>query len=155
MCDNIIDALQKVHRQPNSRGRKKKNSSSTDPVQVTDPHLQFILLKVLLCGRKEPTFFPPRERRKLLIPLLIDNILFDSDPGTQEIYPGANASGLNCPRGMVVPTVARIRPLSICLLYEVCRVQKPLYTDLGKPSLDSFRRARTDKFVQRSSMTHS
>jgi hypothetical protein len=87
-----------------------------------------------------------------LIPLLTDNILVDSDPGTQDARTGANASGLSWPRGIVIPIETKIRILSIRMLYEVCRVQKLSYDDLSKPSLGSSRPKRS-RIWQRFSKT--
>ncbi|KAF9788112.1 hypothetical protein BJ322DRAFT_606215 [Thelephora terrestris] len=109
MCDNIVDEVQKR----------------------TDPHLQLILYNILLFyGRKKTGFLRAHKRWQPLIPLLTDNILVDSDPGTQDARNGANASGLSWPRGIVIPIETRIRILSIRMLYEVCRVQKLSYDDL-------------------------
>ncbi|KAF9653640.1 hypothetical protein BDM02DRAFT_3182648 [Thelephora ganbajun] len=113
MCDNIVDQVQKA----------------------TDPHLQLILYNVLLSyGRKKTNFLRTHKRWHPLIPLLIDNISVDSDPGVQD----TDASGLYWSRGVVIPIEAKIRALSVRLLYEVCRVQKFSYTDL---------RIFTDSFV--------
>ena len=118
MCDNIVDEVQKVC---GKYALTIIELSLTRCDQATDPHLQFILYNVLLFyGRKKTSFLRTHKRWQPMIPLLIDNILVDSDPGF--------------PRGMVVPIEAKIRALSICLLYEVCRVQKFSYVDLSKSS---------------------
>ena len=100
----------------------------------TQYYLIFIFYNVLLFyGRKQTSFLRTHKRWQPLIPLLIDNISVDPNSGTQDIYPCANPSNINCPRGTVVPIQAKIRTLSICLLYEVCRVQKLSYAELSKP----------------------
>ena len=103
--------------------------------QATDPHLQFILYNVLLFhGRKMTNSLRIHKRWQPLIPLLIDNILVECDPVVQDTYAGTNASGLQWSRSVVVPIEAKIRTLSVRLLYEVCRVQTFAHTDLGKSS---------------------
>jgi hypothetical protein len=106
---------------------------------VTDPHHQLILYNILFFrGHKKTNFLRTQKRWQPLIPLLIDNILVDTDPGGQDTYPGVDASGPGWPRGMAVPIEAKIRTLSICLLYEVCRVQKFSYPDLSESSSLSY-----------------
>ena len=106
--------------------------------QATDPHLQFILYNVLLFyGRKMTNSLRIHKRWHPLIPLLIDNILVDCDQVVQDTYAGTNISSLHWSRNVVAPIEAKIRTLSVRLLYEVCRVQKLAQTDLSKcvPSL--------------------
>lgn len=78
------------------------------------------------------SFLRIHKRWQPLIPLLIDNILVDCDPALHHTYPGTNASGPHWSRGVVIPIEAKIRTLSVRLLYEVCRVQKLAHSDLGK-----------------------
>ena len=118
MCDNAVDQVQKV--------RDKCAITVIEPrliiyEQATDPHLQLILYNVLLFyGRKKANFLRTHKRWQPLIPLLIDNILVDCDPG------------VHWSRNAVIPIEAKIRILSVRLLYEVCRVQKFAHTDLSK-----------------------
>ena len=56
----------------------------------------------------------------------MDHVRLDCDPDIDEIYPGGASAGVPTPstRGIAVPIEARLRLLSVGLLYEVCRVQK-------------------------------
>lgn len=111
--------------------KQKKSRNLTNPVQVTDPQRQLILYNVLLFyGRQKTNSLRTHEQQQPLIPLLINNISVHPDPGTQDDSPGGNLSGL--------PIEAKIRNLSIRLLYEVCRAKKVSYPDLGKPVLEFF-----------------
>lgn len=105
-----------------------------DHDQTTDPHIHLILYNVLLFyGRNKTNFLRTHKRWQPLIPLLIDNILVDLDPGVQDTHPGTNASGPHWSRSVVIPIMeAKIRILSVRLLYEICRVQKFAYADLSE-----------------------
>jgi len=130
MCDNIVDKVQKVCKEFPT---KKLNRDLIDHDQTTDPHLRLILYNVLLFyGRNKTNFHRTHKRLQPLIPLLIENISVDLDPGVQDTYPDANASGLHWSRSVVIPMEAKPRTLSVRLLYEICRVQKFAYGDLGK-----------------------
>jgi len=60
----------------------------------------------------------------------MDHILVEIDPDTQDTYSGLNSSvgGVGVP--VPVPIEAKLRTLSVRLLYEVCRVQKLSVSEL-------------------------
>lgn len=106
----------------------------TDEVAVnTDPHAQFMLYSVLLYhGRSSPSFFRSHKHWQQLIPLLMDHILVDMDPDIEDTFSGlATTSGPSTGwRGLAIPIEARLRSLSVRLLYEVCRSSKMTIGDL-------------------------
>ncbi|KIK95658.1 hypothetical protein PAXRUDRAFT_826793 [Paxillus rubicundulus Ve08.2h10] len=114
-----------------------------DEVQSkTDPHGQFILYSTLLFwGRRQPAFLRNHKCWQPLIPLLMDHILVEIDPGAEDIYLGAGSSTSGGSRSSIVMVPiaieAKLRSLGVRLLYEVCRVQKLSEVDLRIYS-DSF-----------------
>ncbi|KAF7797972.1 hypothetical protein EIP86_009179 [Pleurotus ostreatoroseus] len=62
----------------------------------------------------------------------MDHVRLDLDPDMDEIYPGGCSAGVPTMtlRGIAVPIEARLRLLSVGILYEVCRVQKLSLSDL-------------------------
>ncbi|KAF8624684.1 hypothetical protein AX17_007015 [Amanita inopinata Kibby_2008] len=101
-----------------------------DSQTTTDPHLQFIFYHVLLCcGHRRPTLFRNQKRWQPLLPLLMDHVLVEIDPDVEDTYFGM-AGGSNTSTVVPVPIEAKLRSLSVRLLYEVCRVQKLSMTDL-------------------------
>ncbi|KZT04939.1 uncharacterized protein LAESUDRAFT_750873 [Laetiporus sulphureus 93-53] len=104
-----------------------------DSQQATDPHQQFIIYSVLLAyGRRNPNFLRAQKRWQPLIPLLMDNVLMDIDPDVEDTFSGSTSgTSSGVPRAISVPIEAKLRSLSVRLLYEVCRVQKMSLQDLG------------------------
>lgn len=99
--------------------------------------MQYILYSVLLAyGQRMPAFLRFSKRWEPLIPLLMDHVLLDIDPDIDDSFMGSvggSNSGLG--RGIgtgVVPIEAKLRSLSVRLLYEVCRVQKMSLQELSK-----------------------
>ncbi|KAF9078354.1 hypothetical protein BDP27DRAFT_1412355 [Rhodocollybia butyracea] len=83
----------------------------------SNPHFQFIALHILLSfGRRKPDFFRTRLRWKPLLPPLMDNVLLELD--VEETY-------------FHEAIEAKLRGLSVRLLYEMCRVQKMSLQDLN------------------------
>ncbi len=75
--------------------------------QTTDPHVQLILFKVLLMyGRSQPNLLRSPKKWHPLIPLLMDQILVEYDPETEDNYAGS-VSATGWQRGLVVPIEAR------------------------------------------------
>ncbi|KAJ3544659.1 hypothetical protein NM688_g5716 [Phlebia brevispora] len=110
-----------------------------DAQTSTDPHYQLILYNILLAyGRRHSTFLRSQKKWEPLIPLLMDHVRLDLDPDMDEVYPGGSSAGVPTAtsRGIAVPIEARLRLLSICLLYEVCRVQKLSLHDLHPHPID-------------------
>ncbi|KAG9226907.1 hypothetical protein CCMSSC00406_0003420 [Pleurotus cornucopiae] len=96
-----------------------------DTRSSTDPHAQFVFFNVLLAfGRRRADFFRSHKRWQPLVPLLMDHVLVEIDPDTEDTYTGSQQTP------MVVPIEAKLRSLSVRLLYEVCRVQKLSVQDL-------------------------
>ncbi|KAI0943583.1 hypothetical protein AcW1_002717 [Taiwanofungus camphoratus] len=105
----------------------------TDDAQAsTDPHIQLIIYNVLVSyGRRNPSFLRSQKRWQPLIPLLIDNVTVDADPDADDSYLGsASGTSSGIPRTIAVPIEAKLRTLSVRVLYEVCRVQKMSLQDL-------------------------
>ncbi|OSX58404.1 hypothetical protein POSPLADRAFT_1049601 [Postia placenta MAD-698-R-SB12] len=111
-----------------------------DARNATDPHLQLILYSVLLAyGRQNMSFLRSQKRWQPLLPLLMDNVVLDVDPGVEDTYSGlVTGSSSGGQAATAVPIEAKLRSLSVRLLYEVCRVQK-----LSLPELEIF----SDTFI--------
>lgn len=111
--------------------------SSKAGLQKTDPHSQLILYSVLLFhGRRQSNFIRSHKHWQPLIPLLMDHVLVEINPDTEDVYLGAPSisSGSGSRSSMVVshiPIEAKLRSLGVRLLYEVCRVQKLSLHDLS------------------------
>lgn len=103
-------------------------------LQATDPHLQLILYSVLLVyGRQNMSFLRSQKRWQPLLPLLMDNVVLDVDPGVEDTYSGlVTGSSSGGQAATAVPIEAKLRSLSVRLLYEVCRVQKLSLPELGR-----------------------
>ncbi|KAH7882997.1 hypothetical protein F5I97DRAFT_1978361, partial [Phlebopus sp. FC_14] len=107
-----------------------------DVKSKTDPHGQLILYSVLLFyGRRQPSFLRSHQRWKALIPFLMDHVLVEIDPETEDIYLGAGStSDFGGYRSSIVmgpiTIEAKLRYLGVRLLYEVCRVQRFSEPDL-------------------------
>ncbi|KAL7284811.1 hypothetical protein ACG7TL_002121 [Trametes sanguinea] len=105
---------------------------SGDAQTNTDPHYEMILYSIMLAyGRRKSAFLRSQKRWQPLLPLLMDHVRWDVDPDVDDGYYGATSgpsSGTGRPIG--VPIEAKLRSLSVKLLYEVCRVQKMSLQDL-------------------------
>ncbi|KAH7921468.1 hypothetical protein BV22DRAFT_1096457 [Leucogyrophana mollusca] len=115
-----------------------------DDVQSrTDPHSQLILYSILLFyGRRQSSFLRSHKRWQPLIPLLMDHVLVEINPDTEDVYLGSGSmSNGGGSRSSVlagpIAIEAKLRNLGVKLLYEVCRVQKLSIQDLRVFS-DSF-----------------
>ena len=92
---------------------------------MTDPHAQLILYNVLLhYGRRNSAFLRSYKRWQPLVPLLMDHVLVDIDPDIEDTYSGSASGPSTGWKGIAVPVEAKLRSLSVCLLYEVCRASK-------------------------------
>ncbi|KIK63179.1 hypothetical protein GYMLUDRAFT_41504 [Collybiopsis luxurians FD-317 M1] len=95
----------------------------------TNPHWVYVALHVLLCyGRRKKDFFRVNACWEPLLPFLMDNIILEIDEDDDR-----TDSATNVP----VPIEAKLRSLSVELLYDMCRVQKWSVQDL-KVFSDSF-----------------
>ena len=104
------------------------------PYQNTDPHTQFILLSTLLLyGRRNPNFLRSYKRWEPLFPHLMDHVLVDTDPDIEDTFSGTSSmSGPSTGwKGLTIPIEARLRSLSVRLLYEVCRSSKLSIAELS------------------------
>ena len=96
----------------------------------TDPHHQLILYVVLLeHGKRNQQFLRSHKRWQPLLPLLMDHVRLDVDPEVDDHYYGVGPSS-GTPRAVAVPIEAKLRSLSVRLLYEVCRIHKMSLQDL-------------------------
>ncbi|KEP45852.1 DUF2013 family protein [Rhizoctonia solani 123E] len=78
----------------------------------TNPHALLVIYLIFLqYGRRNPAFFAGLKRWQGLVPLLMDHVRWSVD---DDGYGSA----------LGVPIEARLRLVSVRLLYEVCRVQK-------------------------------
>ncbi|KAG1737559.1 uncharacterized protein EDB91DRAFT_1140617 [Suillus paluster] len=108
-----------------------------DVESKTDPHSQLILYSVLLFhGRRQSNFIRSHKHWQPLIPLLMDHVLVEINPDTEDVYLGAPSisSGSGSRSSIVIghiPIEAMLRSLGVRLLYEVCRVQKMSVQDLS------------------------
>ncbi|KZT33232.1 hypothetical protein SISSUDRAFT_1066309 [Sistotremastrum suecicum HHB10207 ss-3] len=112
----------------------------------TDPHAQLILHKILLSyGHRHPSFLRSNRAWNRLIPLLIDHLLVDFDPNDEDHHiarvtatmssgsatSSSHGHSHSGSRSMIgVPIEAKLRLLSVGMLYEVCRVRKFDVNDL-------------------------
>ena len=64
----------------------------------------------------------------------MDHIRLELDYDVDDMFIGGSASGSSTglPRALAVPIEAKLRSLSLRLLYEVLRVQKLSLNDLGE-----------------------
>ncbi|KAI0061223.1 hypothetical protein BV25DRAFT_1827099 [Artomyces pyxidatus] len=91
----------------------------------TDPHAQLILYNVLLLhGRRNGSFLRSQKRWQPLLPLLMDHVLVTVDPDIEDTYTGSASGPSTGWKGSVIPIEAKLRSLSIRMLYEVCRASK-------------------------------
>ncbi|KAL1721419.1 hypothetical protein EV715DRAFT_194878 [Schizophyllum commune] len=115
----------------------------SDIQSTTDPHMQLIFYYLLLhYGRRtrhatgtRAEFFRNQKKWQPVIPLLMDHIQVDIEEDAFDIdedadYDQSSASGSSAVGGVPVPIEAKLRSLSIKLLYEVCRVQRLSLADL-------------------------
>ncbi|PFH48927.1 hypothetical protein AMATHDRAFT_49114 [Amanita thiersii Skay4041] len=125
-CDLILDSeLFQFH------SERMCDIIVSDAQTNTDPHSQLIFYHVLLCyGRRRASLFRHQKRWQVLIPLLMDHVFVDIDPDVEDTYFGM--AGVTSTNAAVVPVPieAKLRSLSVRLLYEVCRVQKFSLSDL-------------------------
>ena len=91
-----------------------------------------ILYNIMLAyGRRSAAFLRSQKRWQPLLPLLMDHVRNDLDPDVDDAYYGvASGSTPSATRGVAVPIEAKLRSLSVRLLYEVCRMQKMSLQDL-------------------------
>ncbi|KAG8857026.1 hypothetical protein FRB96_005956 [Tulasnella sp. 330] len=99
-----------------------------DALISTDPHAQLVRYRILNdYGVRSPSFFRSLRVWSALMPLLMDHILVEIyDPYFYAWGSGGTAGGM----GLGIPIEARLRGISVALLYEVCRVQKIDPSDL-------------------------
>ncbi|KIM41429.1 hypothetical protein M413DRAFT_18955 [Hebeloma cylindrosporum] len=103
-----------------------------DAQTITDPHSVFVFYEVLFhYGHRRPDFFRSHKRLQPLLPLLMDHILVEIDPDTEDTYVGTTAIGRSASYSSVpIPIEAKVRSLSVKTLYEVCKVQTLSVQDL-------------------------
>ncbi|KAI0816916.1 hypothetical protein BC628DRAFT_1098166 [Trametes gibbosa] len=90
----------------------------------TDPHYEMILYSVMLAwGRRKASFLRSQKRWQPLLPLLMDHVRLEVDVDVDDGFYGAGSNS-SLGRVVAVPIEAKLRSLSVRLLYEVCRVQK-------------------------------
>ncbi|KAF8909624.1 hypothetical protein CPB84DRAFT_1765012 [Gymnopilus junonius] len=101
-----------------------------DARTITDPHLAYVSYEVLFYhGRQRVDFFRSHKRLQPLLPLLMDHILVEIDPDIEDTYAGT-AIGRSYPNSVPIPIEAKLRSLSVKILYEVCKVQTLSVQDL-------------------------
>ncbi|KAI0672096.1 hypothetical protein C8Q78DRAFT_1124830 [Trametes maxima] len=97
-----------------------------DAQTSTDPHYEMILYHVMLSyGRRKPPFLRSQKHWQPLLPLLIDHVRLEIDPDVDDSFYGTTAGPSSVTgKSVAVPIEAKLRTLSVRMLYEVCRVQK-------------------------------
>ncbi|KIO24103.1 hypothetical protein M407DRAFT_26461 [Tulasnella calospora MUT 4182] len=109
-----------------SHSQRTTDHIVNDAKSNIDNHAQLILYKILLHhGYRQPAFFKNLRKWSPLIPFLMDHIVLEID----DLHGGASSYGGGL-MGMGLPIEARLRNLSVVLLYEICRVQKIDAADL-------------------------
>jgi hypothetical protein len=83
---------------------------------------------LLTYGKRDANFFRSHKRWQPLIPFLMDHVLVEMDPDTEDTYFGMVSASTGAP--VPVPIEAKLRTLSVRVLYEVCRVQNLSVQDL-------------------------
>jgi hypothetical protein len=88
---------------------------------------------LLYHGHRSPSFLRSHKHWQLLIPLLMDHILVDLDPDVEDTFSGlVTTSGPSTGwKALAIPIEARLRSLTVRLLYEVCRSSKMSIGDLS------------------------
>lgn len=88
---------------------------------------------LLYHGHRSPSFLRSHKHWQLLIPLLMDHILVDLDPDVENTFSGlVTTSGPSTGwKALAIPIEARLRSLTVRLLYEVCRSSKMSIGDLS------------------------
>lgn len=88
---------------------------------------------LLYHGRRSPNFLRSHKHWQQLIPLLMDHILVDLDPDVEDTFSGlVTTSGPSTGgKSLAIPIEARLRSLTVRLLYEVCRSSKMSIGDLS------------------------
>jgi hypothetical protein len=79
----------------------------------------------------------------------MDHILVDVDPDVQDTYAGSvtgPSGGLS--RGITIPIEAKVRSISVRLLYEVCRLQKFSFQDLRQHSTSLYYHSKLKFFCR-------
>ncbi|KAF8960869.1 hypothetical protein BDZ97DRAFT_1273337 [Flammula alnicola] len=102
-----------------------------DARTITDPHSAFIFYEVLFYyGQRRLDFFRSHKRWQPLLPLLMDHILVEIDPDIEDTYVGTAVGRSASFSSVPIPIEAKLRSLSMKLLYEVCKVQTLNMQDL-------------------------
>ncbi|KAI0686446.1 hypothetical protein BC835DRAFT_1379547 [Cytidiella melzeri] len=105
-----------------------------DARSSTNPHTQLILYNILLAyGRRKEAFFRSHKRWQPLFPLLMDHIRLEVDQDIDDAYINGSSFGFStaaASKAVTLPIEMKLRLLSVRLLYEACRVQKPSLADL-------------------------
>ncbi|KAI0749911.1 hypothetical protein C8Q80DRAFT_1269710 [Daedaleopsis nitida] len=98
----------------------------------TDPHYEMVLYSVILAyGRRNTSFLRNQKRWQPLLPLLMDHVRLDVDPEIDDgFYGSTSGSNIGSSRSIAIPIEAKLRSLSVKILYEVCRLQKMSLQDL-------------------------
>ena len=113
------------------RIRLRHRDAALTTSQNTDPHYEMILYCVMLAfGRRNAAFLRSQKRWQPLLPLLMDHVRLDVDPEIDDHFYGSASGPSSGARAVAVPIEAKLRSLSVRLLYEVCRVQKMSLQDL-------------------------
>ncbi|KAF9485617.1 hypothetical protein BDN70DRAFT_533974 [Pholiota conissans] len=102
-----------------------------DAQTITDPHSIFIFYEILFYyGHHRMDFFRSHKRWQPLLPLLMDHILVEIDPDIEDVYVGTSIGRSTSFSSVPIPIEAKLRSLSVRLLYEVCKVQTLNMQDL-------------------------
>lgn len=118
--------------------------------QTTDPHSVYILYEVLFFyGHRRLEVFRSHNRWQPLLPLLMDHVMVEIDPDIEDTYAGTSVGRNTNLIAVPIPIEARLRSLSMRLLFEVCRMQVLSVPDLSKQHSVKFEFPRTNSINYR------
>ncbi|KAF8812814.1 hypothetical protein BYT27DRAFT_7182270 [Phlegmacium glaucopus] len=102
-----------------------------DAQRTTDPHSIYVFYEVLFFyGRRRSDVFRSHKRWEPLLPLLMDHVLVETDPDIEDTYVGTSIGRSTSFTSVPIPIEAKLRSLSVRLLFEICRVQHLSVQDL-------------------------
>ena len=118
--------------------------------QTTDPHSVYIFYQVLFFyGRRRSDVFRSHKRWQPLLPLLMDHVMVEIDPDIEDTYVGTTVGRSANLITVPIPIEAKLRSLSMRLLFEVCRVQHLSAQDLSNKPRSVFEFSRTNSIHPR------
>jgi len=135
MCEIIVDDAQTV-RLPCFSLTRLSLFFYLSSEQTTDPHSIYVFYEILFFhGRRRSDVFRSHKRWQPLLPLLMDHVLVEIDPDIEDTYVGTSIGRSTNLSAVSIPIEAKLRSLSVRLLFEVCRVQHLSVQDLSNQTV--------------------